>query len=724
MSLTPLRRERSQSWLRRIWELRSRFAARLVFYFLGAAGITLVASAVAFAFFAYLDAKLQQINQENVPQMIAAFEVAQESAALAASLPLLTTATQSDFDDIVSRVTATQATFEDYVSMVAETETGSQRAAQLLTAAADMRSNIQETIGLVTKRFELLDEANRVVADAIRMRETARAELQLMLDDQLFFAMTGYQDLTDAQQASVMANAEEFDTYRHLAEIESALESGVELMTAAFNESDAARLIPLLERFEATKATFERYAMLVPAQLDIKDVFDMSTQLFRSGTSGDGAFALQQEILRIRNLEQQYILANSGIVRQLYEGTGALVSAASNDANMATHEAGDATTFAVYLLLGLNIAGIVGVVLIVWLVVLRKFVHRVDVLADRMHTMAEGDLEIDIPIDGNDEIAEMAEALEVFRGKSVEALRLNEVERLNERLASTNDKLESMNEELRTAQRQIVMREKLAAMGELTAGVAHEIKNPLNFMINFAQVSQELIAELIEEINMADAERDNELIEEIKNDLIENLERINNHGDRANSIVRDMLAMNRESSDWLPVNLNKTLSEHVRLAFHSARAADSSFQLEIIEELDENLTEIEALPNDIGRVFLNMFMNACYATNKRRVELKEGDSYEPHLIVRTKLHGEKVEVQIEDNGVGIEQAAIEKVFQPFFTTKPTDEGTGLGLALAADIVRAHGGEIGVTSEVMQFTRLSVRLPLAQSHENAEEAENA
>ena len=713
---TSLMGDESIPFVRRLWGSRERISTRLVFYFIGAALITLFASAVAFAFFAFLDTKLRQVNDENVPQMISAFEVAQESAALAASLPRLSTAAQSDFGAIVQSVYETQEAFESYIATISETETGSERAAELLEAGTAMRSNIEESIEIVNRRFELLAATDRVMNEVDRLQSQARGQLQQILDDQLFFSMTGYRDLADPPSEQVGVNTAEFDTFRHLSEIESALESAAELIAAAFNETDADQLVPLLERFEATKATVERYAKLIPQGMDVSMVLGPLEQLFAIGEGPEGGFALRQEILRLKAVEEQYIVANRAIVENLYASGEALVNAASIDTNTATGEAESATTVAVYLLLALNIAGIAGVALIVRQFVLRKFVRRVDTLADRMNTMADGDLEIDIPIDGKDEIATMAESLEVFRKKSLEALRLNEVERLNAELEQSNDRLEAMNEELKAAQQQIVMREKLAAMGELTAGVAHEIKNPLNFMMNFAEVSQELIEELFEELEVDEKDRDEGIVEEIQGDLTGNLQRIRDHGDRANSIVRDMLAMGREASDWVPTDLNRVLSEHARLAFHSARAADSEFQLDIKEELAEDLPEIDAIPNDIARVFLNMFMNACYATNKRRVEHAEGDSYSPTLTIRTKVEGGFVDVQIEDNGTGVEKEAIEKIFQPFFTTKPTDEGTGLGLALAADIVRAHGGNVSVDSEVMQFTRMTVRLPLKQSAE--------
>lgn len=698
---------------KRLWNARVRIGVRLVVYFSGAALLTLLASVISYVFFTFLDNKLKQINEENVPQMFTAFEVAQESAALGASLPRLSSSTREDFDAIVSSVHETQAKFDEFIATILKTESGRQRATELLDAGTAMRSNINQTVDVVERRFELLAASAKLADDVNRLHDLASAHLQEIVDDQLFFAMTGYRELTDSTPVHVGTNSTEFELFRHLSEIEHALESSVEVIGAAFNETDANLLVPLLERFEASQATIENSAKLLPASLDVSSAMVPIQELFELNASDAGVFSLQAEILRLNALEEQYIASNRAIVENLYQSGGALVAEASNDTNVATGEAEMAATMAIYLLIGLNVFGIAGVVVIVYLFVIGKLVRRFDTLAGRMLVMADGDLEVEVPIEGNDELATMAEALEVFRQKSLEALRLNEVERLNAELAQSNDQLESMNTELKAAQQQIVMREKLAAMGELTAGVAHEIKNPLNFMMNFSEVSQELMDELFEELEMEGDERDEELIKEIQQDLLGNLKRIHEHGDRANSIVRDMLAMGRESSDWVPTDLNRVLSEHARLAFHSARANDSSFQLDIKEELAEDLPEIEAIPTDLARVFLNMFMNACYAVNKRRVEHEDASDYAPVLTLRSKLDGDVVEIQIEDNGTGVEKDEIEKIFQPFFTTKPTDEGTGLGLALAADIVHAHGGSVTVDSEVMNFTRMTIRLPLRQ-----------
>ena len=265
--------------------------------------------------------------------------------------------------------------------------------------------------------------------------------------------------------------------------------------------------------------------------------------------------------------------------------------------------------------------------------------------------------------------------------------------------------------ELRSAQDQIVMREKLAALGELTAGVAHEIKNPLNFVKNFSEVSQELLTELQEALPEGDeplSDDDREDLAELCEYLTGNLQRIHEHGERANRIVQDMLMMGRGSSEWRPTAINSLVSEHANLAYHSARATDPDFVLNIEEDLDERLGEVEAVPQDLGRVVLNMVSNACHATNDRRVGGEAG--YSPALQIRTVDGDDRYQIRIRDNGLGIPDKVLEKIFNPFFTTKPTDQGTGLGLALSNDIVREHGGEIRVETAVGEFTEMIVDLP--------------
>ena len=249
--------------------------------------------------------------------------------------------------------------------------------------------------------------------------------------------------------------------------------------------------------------------------------------------------------------------------------------------------------------------------------------------------MAGGDLEARVEIGGRDEVADMAAALEVFRRHALEVQRLNLVERLAQELQGKNEQLEKAFEDLGRAQDQIVMREKLAALGELTAGVAHEIRNPLNFVKNFSEASEELIVELKEVLEEGGDKLDEEqrsLLAEITGDLVDNLGRIRSHGDRANRIVHDMLMMGRHSSEVLKVDINALLEEYARLAYHSARATDPEFQLDMQYDLDPHMGELEVIPQDLGRVFLNMVANACDATDeKRRAGAAHGEDGNPYV---------------------------------------------------------------------------------------------
>ena len=288
-------------------------------------------------------------------------------------------------------------------------------------------------------------------------------------------------------------------------------------------------------------------------------------------------------------------------------------------------------------------------------------------------------------------------------------------------LVEKNSQLEEVLSELERAQDQIVMQEKLAALGEVTAGVAHEIRNPLNFVKNFSEASEELLEELQEVLE--EDELDEEEIEDIVDDLTDNLERIRRHSERANRIVQDMLMMGRGGGEWQIVDLNTMFNEHSMLAYHSARAVDPDFQLLIERDLDPEVGNIEAIPQDLGRVFLNMVGNSCHATDSKRVSIQEaprgGEPYMPTVWLITKRLGERVQVIIRDNGDGIPQDVIDKIFNPFFTTKPTDKGTGLGLALSSDIVRTHGGTISVESEEGEFAQMTIELPLRRAEGSAE-----
>jgi len=281
-------------------------------------------------------------------------------------------------------------------------------------------------------------------------------------------------------------------------------------------------------------------------------------------------------------------------------------------------------------------------------------------------------------------------------------------EKLEKQVAEKTAELESSLKELKTTQAQLIHSEKMASLGELTAGIAHEIKNPLNFINNFSEISTELLDEMQTELNSNGNRSDG--VKEIVNNLKQNLEKINQHGKRADSIVKGMLLHSRGTSgEKTLTDINDLLEQDINLAYHGMRAQDKDFNITIEKDYDDSIGKINIIPQDISRVFLNTINNACYAAYDRKK--KSGNDFNPVLKVSTKNLNGKVEIRIGDNGNGIPADIIDKIFQPFFTTKPTGEGTGLGLSLSYDIVtKVHGGELKVETKEGEYTSFIITLP--------------
>jgi len=282
---------------------------------------------------------------------------------------------------------------------------------------------------------------------------------------------------------------------------------------------------------------------------------------------------------------------------------------------------------------------------------------------------------------------------------------IEELEQKRKAIEDSNNALQKSLDELKATQTQLIQSEKMASLGELTAGIAHEIQNPLNFVNNFSEVSKELLEEMLEEIQNGDMEEVNAFAQ----DVIQNLEKINYHGKRADGIVKGMLQHSRSSSGTKELtDVNVLVDEYLRLAYHGLRAKDKSFNAALETHLDDKIEKIEIVPQDFGRVVLNLITNAFYACNEKKKMEIEG--YEPKVTVETKKIKDHIEIQVQDNGNGIPKKVLDKIFQPFFTTKPTGQGTGLGLSLSYDIIKAHGGNIKVNTKESEGTEFIISLP--------------
>jgi two-component system, NtrC family, sensor kinase len=270
---------------------------------------------------------------------------------------------------------------------------------------------------------------------------------------------------------------------------------------------------------------------------------------------------------------------------------------------------------------------------------------------------------------------------------------IEELEQKRKAIEETNTALTKSLDELKAAQAQLIQSEKMASLGELTAGIAHEIQNPLNFVNNFSEVSYEMIDEMWEEIEKEDLEE----AKAIANDIKSNLEKILHHGKRADAIVKGMLQHSRSTAGVKePTDINALADEYLRLAYHGLRAKDKSFNADFQTDFDPTLPKISIIPQDIGRVLLNLINNAFYTVNERSKKGEPG--FAPTVTVTTRqTANSQLLIAVKDNGSGIPEEIKNKIFQPFFTTKPTGQGTGLGLSLSYDIVKAHGGDIKVDS---------------------------
>jgi signal transduction histidine kinase len=277
-------------------------------------------------------------------------------------------------------------------------------------------------------------------------------------------------------------------------------------------------------------------------------------------------------------------------------------------------------------------------------------------------------------------------------------------QKANIALQNQKEKVEATLTELKLTQQQLIQSEKMASLGELTAGIAHEIQNPLNFVNNFSEVNKEMIAEMKEEIDKGNYDE----VKLIANNLDENSEKINHHGKRADAIVKGMLQHTRSSSGQKqPTDINALCDEYLRLSYHGMRAKDKTFNAEIKTDFDSSIGKINVVPQDIGRVLLNLYNNAFYAVNEK--QKSSPNDYDPIVLVSTKKLNDRIEIKVSDNGNGIPKNIVDKIFQPFFTTKPTGQGTGLGLSLSYDIIKAHGGEIKVDTKEGEGSEFIIQL---------------
>ena len=662
------------------------------------------------------------VNEDTLPEMATAFRVAQFSSNLVDAAPRLATAiSQEELMEIAAGIAATNDAFVEQVVELEKDAVDSEQYQELRLFSESLVSNIAAIYNDKVELFGLATNKEDIQAGLATLRTRLDSIMLPVLDSQ-FSDIVGLRPPGETMTRTETSIFEDqMVVYRSLTEIQSNANIAAQLLATALSLSDSSQVEPLRGLFKATVDEIEAtLGTLNEADQREEDLQQFFSQLSTLGLGTNGGFNLVARELRLLDRQNELLASNRVLALNTLNEIDVLVNSARERADGATLASAQAIRTGRTLLLFISIVCVAGAVLMAWLFVGRVLLRRLSHLSNRMLSMAKGDLETQVTIGGRDEVAELADALEVFRRHALEVQRLNLVEELATELKEKNVQIEKVLSDLQRAQEQIVVQGKLAALGELTAGVAHEFRNPLNFIRNFSEASTDLLCELreiLDEPTGDQTEEDQAYLLEIADYLESNLERIRSHCDRANRIVEDMLMMGGGSGEKRSTDLNRIIHDHMKLAYQSARALDPDFNLTIREDYDPTMGRMELIPQDMGRLFLNLVSNACYATNQRRLAVEasgEGGTFVPELRVTTHREADRVVLRVCDNGGGIPSEVVDNIFNPFFTTKPTDQGTGLGLALSSDIARQHGGLIRVETEQGESTTMIVELPLADT----------
>ena len=722
--------------LKRVLDSRYRISTQIYLAFGGAVFLTVAASLVGWFSFDRVGIQQARVNEGSVPEMTAAFGIAQLANSLVDAGPRLAATTNTtDFQIVAADISEANVALVGQLALLQGQHAFDDRFARIRSHVDELTSNTHAIqTGMVESfpRSIVLKNLRAEIADVDRQ---LRAHLAPAADDQWFYMMTGYRNADDPPVAMTERLTEqELSQYRHLSALVADTDYAKQTLESGFGVSDSATLEPLRESFESAISRMDHNLGALKG-LDLGDEIEpLIARLSELGVGQQGALELLDRKFRVLETRSDLLAQNRGIAVELLKEVDGFVEIANASVGDAAVSSDQAVFAGKIVLAALSVVSVGGALLIAWLFIGRILLSRLQILLGSMRRMADGDLDVEVDTSGRDEVSEMADALEVFRKASLDALELDEVRRLNDELEQTNEELtETVNQrdsaldDLQRAQNQIVERDKLAAIGELTAGVAHEIRNPLNFIKNFAEGSEEILEELTEVIEEAaetleESQRD--VIVEISGELKDSLNRIQNNTNRAERIVRDMLLMSRGASEPQFTDINSLVEENARLSFHSARATNAEFQLDLVTDFDSDVGQAEVIPQDMGRVIINMVTNAGFATNERRLKMGEesfgAESFMPTVYLATKKLDEEIRIRIKDNGTGIPPDIIDNIFNPFFTTKDPNQGTGLGLALCADIVRQHGGSIRVDTEPGEYTEMIIQIPVTQPQTITEE----
>ncbi|MBV8535973.1 MAG: HAMP domain-containing protein [Alphaproteobacteria bacterium] len=697
---------------------------RLFLAFVAISGFAVVAAVVGnYAFYAIGNA-LRQVTVKSVPPAIAALELAQRTERIVARGSVLLNLTTAEELKTASSALDSELAAADRALAALPTQSLSWAQIENLNGVFDrVSTNFQALKSAVQRRIADADRKAALTRDTFDAYNQFRnvwtprfTELKEHVET-LQRALDATRSSPEQRLAAVDRLTRAMADLAPLEQIQQLAANAFEILVRAAGAATPAELDPI--RIEAEEAIRHIDDVVSGLDLDVSFALIVPLSRLRANAIGSASIvAARQAELEAAQEGRSLTEENSVLSVQLSDAVRELVADSERGIETATERTRSVQRFGRVGLAAVVVLSLISSALVGWLYVGRHVVARLTLLSDGMRAIAGGRRDIEIPAGGRDEIAEMARAVEVFRDNAIALDQLlvereQAAARLEQKVEQRTAELSKSLQDLRTAQGRLVQTEKLASLGQLTAGIAHEIKNPLNFVNNFSSMSAELVAELLDKIRVVqlDAKTASE-VAELADMLRDNLAKVVQHGKRADSIVKNMLLHSRAGSgEHRPADINAIVEESLNLAYHGARAERHGFNIRLEKAFDPTAGEIDMFPQEITRVFLNLISNGFYATTKRKSEGNDGATYEPTLLAATKNLGDRVEIRIRDNGTGIPPEVKARMFDPFFTTKPAGEGTGLGLSISHDIVvKQHAGTIEVESKTGEYTEFKITLP--------------
>ena len=688
----------------------------------------------------------KNITEHHIPELSIAIGMGQESVALANIASRLRSAPSEDEVRKIRTTVDTHAQrlddgLQKLEKISFDTDTNIAVLAKFKGFAKDLLNNLALLEKSVYTTLDIRSQVKETTEKGLQEARALDNFLLMGIDNQTFFLNTGWKTLTQKQPVTPARRlrGDAVDYYRSLMTLRSQSQKAANLLSETVQVSSGDLIQPLRERFRAAVDTCAHMLSQITdkeLQQKARERYEVIRTLGlgsanKSSDSDGGLFQMMETVFQEEARQSTYLAGNNSIVGGLSQQTDTLISAIQNASSGTSDAFADAITHRRNEFFALNIISVIIAILVGNFLVRKNLIGRIKSLSSTMITMSQGNLRTPLTIRGNDEITDMSRSLEVFRQHAYEAQKLELVERLAKENQEKNVELESTILKLRNAQQQMIMQEKLASLGQLTSGIAHEIKNPLNFITNFSLVSRELLEDISREVaDIGDKmPSDNKsFIEEVLRDLYGNMEKINFHGQRANDIVKGMLQHSRggDSGATEEIVFSRFLDSTINLAYQGKRTSSKEFNVDIKKTYDEQIDKVKINPQDISRVILNLVTNACDAVDEKRIKGGK-DDYQPTIWIETKKIGNDsnpmVEIKVRDNGPGIPENLAQKVFDPFFTTKPTDKGTGLGLSLSHDIIAKHRGMLKL-QRLEEGTEFIIELPMNGESELAEQQNSA